>query len=89
MTRLLPLIAIGFIAYLLLIVALPFLMAFGDTLMIEQGTWLESAAAQFTALGHATVMVREAPIKGNAVQRQGEVWKGARDPRVETGFDVP
>lgn len=69
--------------------ALPFLMAFGDTLMIEQGTWLESAAAQFTALGHAKVMVREAPIKGNAVQRQGEVWAGARDPRVETGFDVP
>lgn len=69
--------------------ALPFLMAFGDTLMIEQGTWLEGAAAQFTALGHARVVVREAPIKGNAVQRRGEVWAGARDPRVETGFDVP
>lgn len=69
--------------------ALPFLMGFGDTLMVEKGTWLEAAQPRFAALGHARIVAREAPIKGNAILRQGTGWAGARDPRVETGIDVP
>lgn len=69
--------------------ALPFLMAVGDALMLEQGTWLAAAAPQFEALGHARIVLREAPIKGNAIVREGEQWMSARDPRIETGLDVP
>jgi gamma-glutamyltranspeptidase/glutathione hydrolase len=68
---------------------LPFLMAFGNALLLEQGTWLEAAQSKFEALGHANIVVREAPIKGNAIRREGGVWKSARDPRIETALEVP
>jgi len=69
--------------------SLPFLMAYPGGLMVEQGTWLEATIPQFQALGHDRVMAREAPIKGNAVMRQAKGWEGARDPRIETGLEVP
>lgn len=69
--------------------ALPFLMSFGDNLLLEQGTWLAGAAAQFEAMGYAKVVLREAPIKVNAILREGVGWASARDPRIDTGFDVP
>lgn len=68
---------------------LPFLMAFGNALLLEQGTWLEAAQGKFEALGHANIVVREAPIKGNAIRREGSEWKSARDPRIETALEVP
>ena len=68
---------------------LPFLMAFGDSVLLEKGTWLEGAADRFRALGHTKLMVREAPIKAGAVGRVRERWEAARDPRVESNVEVP
>lgn len=70
--------------------ALPFAMAMGDQVLLERGTWLESAADRFRALGHAKLLVREAPIKAGAVGRlRGGGWQAARDPRVENNVEVP
>lgn len=69
--------------------SLPFLMAFGNALMLEKETWLEAEAARFKALGHKQIIVREAPIKGNAILMGEDGWKGARDPRIEAGLQVP
>lgn len=69
---------------------LPFVMAFGDQVMLEKGTWLESAAAAFRALGHANLNIREAPVKAGAVGRLKDgSWQSARDPRVESNVEVP
>lgn len=69
---------------------LPFLMAFGDQVLLERGTWLEAAADRFRALGHTRLIVREAPIKAGAVGRlRGGAWQAARDPRVESNVEVP
>jgi gamma-glutamyltranspeptidase/glutathione hydrolase len=69
--------------------ALPFLMAFGDRVLIEAGTWLETEADAFKALGHRQLIPREAPIKANAVMREDAGWVSARDPRIETLLEVP
>ncbi len=68
---------------------LPFLMAFGDQLLLEKGTWLEASADRFRALGHAGIIVREAPIKVGAVGLYRGEWQSSRDPRVETNVEVP
>lgn len=69
--------------------SLPFLISFGSTVLVEKGTWLEAAIPQLKALGHMQIVAREAPIKGNAVMRHGYGWESARDPRIETGLEVP
>lgn len=69
--------------------ALPFLMAFGDQLLLEKGTWLETSADRFRALGHSGIMIREAPIKAGAVGLYRGEWQSSRDPRVETNVEVP
>jgi gamma-glutamyltranspeptidase/glutathione hydrolase len=68
---------------------LPFAMAFGDAVLLEKGTWFETAANRFRALGHSQIMVREAPIKGGAVGRYHGAWQASRDPRVERNVEVP
>ena len=68
---------------------LPFIMAYGDTLMVEQGTWLEGAIPAFVALGHDQVSARNAPVKGNAAKREGGIWVPARDPRLAEGLALP
>lgn len=68
---------------------LPFIMAFGDSVMVEQGTWLEGAIPQFQALGHAQVAAREAPVKGGAVLRSANGLTSARDPRLKGQLDTP
>jgi len=68
---------------------LPFIMGFGDTVMVEEGTWLETAISSLQELGHAKVVVREAPLKGGAVKREGAIWEAARDPRIDRGVTVP
>lgn len=70
-------------------IGLPFIMAFGDSVMVEKGTWLESAADRLRALGHAKIVVREAPVKAGAVGRAGDGWQAARDPRIEANVEVP
>ena len=71
------------------ILALPFIMAFGDRLLLEQGTWLEEQAEAFRALGHSEVLVREAPVKGGAVLRGADGWESARDPRLQGQIEIP
>jgi gamma-glutamyltranspeptidase/glutathione hydrolase len=68
---------------------LPFLMAYGDSVMVEQGTWLETAIPQFQALGHAKIAPREAPVKGGAVLRTAAGFDSARDPRLKGQLDTP
>jgi len=68
---------------------LPFLMAFGDQVMLEQGTWFEGAADAFRALGHRDLAFRPAPVKGGAVLYRNGVWESARDPRIETQLLMP
>lgn len=68
---------------------LPFLMAFGNRVLLEKGTWLENAQDEFRALGHEELIVRDAPVKAGAVKREGDIWEAARDPRIETGLIVP
>ena len=69
--------------------ALPFAMAMGDSVLIESGTWLEARSSAFSALGYTKLMAREAPIKVNAILREGDKWVSARDPRIETLLEVP
>ncbi len=68
--------------------AMPFVMAFGDSMMVEQGTWLELSADRLRALGH-TVTIRPASVKANAVLRRDGTWQSARDPRIESQLDTP
>ncbi len=71
------------------ILALPFIMSLGDSLLLEKGTWLEARAEAFRALGHGELVVREAPVKGGAVLRGDAGWVSARDPRLEGQIAVP
>ena len=69
--------------------ALPFLMAFGNSVLIEQGTWLEERAEDFRALGHEDLSIRPAPIKGGAILWRKGAWESARDPRLDGHLDMP
>ncbi|MGN3974696.1 gamma-glutamyltransferase [Tsuneonella sp. SYSU-LHT278] len=69
--------------------SLPFAMAFGDTILLEQGTWLEAAIPQLRALGHAKFRTGEAPIKVNALRRMQDGWMAGREPRMEDLIDPP
>jgi len=71
------------------ILGLPFVMAFGERLLLEKGTWLEEQAEAFKALGHTDVLVREAPVKGGAVLRSSAGWDSARDPRLAGQIEIP
>ena len=68
---------------------LPFLMAFGDRVLLEEGTWLAQSLDAFRALGHDQLIVRQAPIKGGALLRRNGEWQTARDPRLEGYLDMP
>lgn len=68
---------------------LPFMMAFGQRVLIEEGTWLEAQADAFRALGHEQLIVRQAPIKANALVFRVDGWQSARDPRLEGYVDMP
>ncbi|MEL7690057.1 gamma-glutamyltransferase [Citromicrobium bathyomarinum] len=68
---------------------LPFVMAFGDSVMLEQGTWLVDSQDAFRALGHASLSVRPAPVKAGIVVRRDGKWVAARDPRLSGQLDLP
>ncbi len=61
---------------------LPLIMAFGDTVVIEQGTQLENMQDQFQALGHAQIRPFGPPLKANALRRTESGWEVATDPRI-------
>ncbi len=68
---------------------LPFLMAFGDSVMLEEGTWLADSQDAFRALGHDALIVRPAPVKAGIVLRRDGRWVSARDPRIEAQLELP
>ncbi|HUQ13833.1 MAG TPA: gamma-glutamyltransferase [Novosphingobium sp.] len=64
-------------------IALPTLFAPADTVYVEQGTALEALIPALKSLGHAKVEAREPSFKANAIERVGNRWVGAADPRSE------
>ena len=65
-------------------IALPTIFApGGDTVFVEKGTYLEGMIPALLALGHKAVIARAPSFKANAVERVGDRWVGAADPRSE------
>lgn len=63
--------------------ALPFAMAFGDTLLIEEGSALAAMQDDLVARGHKTIRIAPAPIKANALGRRTDgSWEVATEPRL-------
>ena len=63
--------------------ALPFAMAFGDALLIEEGTALVGMQEALAALGHKGIRAGAAPIKANALGRRADgSWEVATEPRL-------
>ncbi len=63
--------------------AMPFAMAFGDALLIEEGTVLVAMQEQLVALGHKGIRAGAAPIKANALGRRADgSWEVATEPRL-------
>jgi gamma-glutamyltranspeptidase/glutathione hydrolase len=63
--------------------AAPQIMADRRGVRFEAGSTLEGKAAALKSLGHASVEPATLPLKGNAVAREGNGWRGAADPRSE------
>lgn len=63
-------------------IAQPFILGWGDRVLIERGTRLEAMAPQLTAMGHQVVPVPSG-FKANAIERVDGHWVGAADPRSE------
>jgi gamma-glutamyltranspeptidase / glutathione hydrolase len=62
--------------------ALPFAMAFGDTLLVEEGSTLAAQQDELAALGHTSIRLAPAPIKANAIGRRADgTWEVATEPR--------
>jgi gamma-glutamyltranspeptidase / glutathione hydrolase len=67
---------------------LPFVMAFGDTVIIEPGTAPEGLEAGLKALGHANIRPAAPPLKANALRRLPDGgWEVAVDPRLKGKLD--
>ncbi len=67
---------------------LPFIMSFGNAVLIEEGTVLEGMEGQLTALGHAGIRKGPAPVKANALGRLPDGgWEVAVDPRLIPKLD--
>lgn len=67
---------------------LPFIMSFGDTVLIEEGSTLIAMEAELKALGHASIRKGAPPLKANALRRlPGGGWEVAVDPRLAGKLD--
>jgi len=62
---------------------LPFIMAFGDSVLVEEGTWMDAGKNAFAALGHGEIIARAPPLKAGGVWWNGNQWVAARDPRLD------
>ncbi|MGB7406876.1 MAG: gamma-glutamyltransferase family protein [Pontixanthobacter sp.] len=63
--------------------ALPLIMAFGDRVVVEEGTWMANRTDAFEQFGHTQIIARAPPLKAGAVWWNGERWIAARDPRLD------
>jgi gamma-glutamyltranspeptidase/glutathione hydrolase len=62
--------------------ALPFLMGFGPSVILEEGSVLADKQEAFKALGHERIRLGSPPLKANALLRTADGWEAADDPRV-------
>lgn len=62
---------------------LPMLFAPGDTVYLEQGTYLEAMAPKLRALGETIDFKPSGTFKANALEWVNGHWSGAADPRSE------
>lgn len=63
--------------------ALPFAMAFGNTLLIEEDSALMAMQDDLAARGHTAIRPGAAPIKANALGRRADgTWEVATEPRL-------
>lgn len=71
-------------------IALPVIFApGGDVVFVEKGSAQEAMVPALVALGHRRVIAREASFKANAIERVGDRWRGAADPRSEGAAVAP
>ncbi|KPQ20691.1 MAG: gamma-glutamyltransferase, partial [Porphyrobacter sp. HL-46] len=67
---------------------LPFVMAFGDTVIVEPATAPEGLENGLKALGHANIRAAAPPLKANALRRLPDGgWEVAVDPRLAGKLD--
>ena len=65
-------------------IALPVIFApGGDMVFVEKGTALEQMIPALQQLGHVQILARSPSFKANAIERVGDRWLGAADPRSE------
>jgi len=62
---------------------LPLIMAFGQTVIIEEDSVLTGMTEQLQALGHEKIRGFSPSLKANALRRTPDGWESARDPRIE------
>lgn len=71
-------------------IALPVIFAPGsDMVFVEKATSLEAMIPALQQLGHAQVLARPPSFKANAIERVGDRWRGAADPRSEGAAIAP
>jgi len=71
-------------------IALPVIFApGGDMVFVEKGTSLEAMTPALQQLGHGQVIARSPSFKANAIERAGDRWRGAADPRSEGAAIAP
>lgn len=61
---------------------LPFIMGYGDAVLIEEGSALEGMQEALQAMGHAQIAARTPPLKANALLRTDKGWEVGIDPRL-------
>lgn len=67
---------------------MPFMMSFGDTVLIEGSASPEGIEAALNAFGHANIRKGAPPLKANALRRlPGGGWEVAVDPRLKGKLD--
>ncbi len=68
---------------------LPLAMMFGDTLVVEEGSWLADEIAGLEARGYAKVRAASPPFRAVGAVRQDDEWMAAHDPRLDGVLDTP
>lgn len=63
--------------------ALPLIMAFGPTVVYEEGSVIADMEDALKALGHQQLRGFSAPLKANALRRTDGGWEVAMDPRID------
>ncbi|MGY6550714.1 MAG: gamma-glutamyltransferase [Erythrobacter sp.] len=67
---------------------LPFIMAFGSGVVIEEGSALQSMKDDLARFGHGNIRTFAPPLKANALRRlPGGGWEVAVDPRLRGKLD--